>query len=109
MLQRLEAENIRAYLQNENTITILPNAHGGINLMVHEGQVGRALELLNKFEEDYQHSHQCPVCGSFNVLFVPQRNNRDNLLAIITSWLTGRYAVSIKHVYHCYHCGHEFE
>jgi Putative prokaryotic signal transducing protein len=53
ILQRLEAEGIRAYLQDEHTVTINPiftNAIGGIKLMVFEGQVGRAEELLAVFE-----------------------------------------------------------
>jgi hypothetical protein len=55
MLQRLEAEGIRAYLQDEHTVTINPlfsNAIGGIKLMVHEAQVARAQELLKLFEKE---------------------------------------------------------
>jgi DNA-directed RNA polymerase subunit RPC12/RpoP len=112
ILQRLEAENIRAYLQDENSVTINPplgNAIGGIKLMVHEGQAGRALDLINEFEEDYKQANPCPKCGSVNVLYIPQSNNSTNVLAAITSWLFGNYAASIKHVYHCYNCGNEWE
>jgi DNA-directed RNA polymerase subunit RPC12/RpoP len=112
VLQRLEAEDIRAYLQDENTVTINPilgNAIGGIKLMVHEGQVPRALDLLNSFEDDYKHANPCPKCGSVNVLYITQNDNPVNVLAAITSWLFGNYAVSVKQVYHCYNCGHEFE
>jgi hypothetical protein len=55
MLQRLEAEGIRAYLQDEHTVTINPifsNAIGGIKLMVFEQQVARARELLQLFEKE---------------------------------------------------------
>jgi hypothetical protein len=53
MLQRLEAEGIRAYLQDEYTVTINPifsNQIGGIKLMVYTEQAGRASELLGMFE-----------------------------------------------------------
>ena len=53
MLQRLEAEGIRGYLQDEHSVTINPlfaNAVGGIKLMIFESQIGRAEELLHYFE-----------------------------------------------------------
>lgn len=55
VLQQLEEEGIRAYLQDEHTVTINPlltNAIGGIKLMVYQHQVPRALELLGKLEAD---------------------------------------------------------
>jgi hypothetical protein len=55
MLQQLEAEGIRAYLQDEHTVTINPlltNAIGGIKLMVYKDQVPRALELLSQLEAE---------------------------------------------------------
>jgi len=112
MLQHLEAEHIRAYLQNENTVTINPgisNSIGGIQLMVHEAQVGRALELINELEPEYEHAIHCPVCGSSNVLFIPQPHNPANLLAAITAWIFGNYDAQIRKVYHCYNCSFEFE
>lgn len=57
MLQRLEEEHIRAYLQDEHTVTIYPiftNAIGGIKLMVHQEQLPRATDLVNGFESEYQ-------------------------------------------------------
>jgi hypothetical protein len=49
-LGRLESENIRCYLQDENTVTIDPflaYAVGGIKLMVADVQAERALRLLS--------------------------------------------------------------
>ncbi len=112
ILQRLEAEGIRAYLQDEHTVTIDPllsNAIGGIKLMVYKDQLPRALELLREFEKDYQRAATCPNCGSINVHFVTQAGNPANWLSAITTWLFGSYAVSIKSVYHCFDCGYEFE
>jgi len=52
-LQQLEAEGIRAYLQNEHTISIHPylsNLLGGIKLMVYHSQVEQAKEILENFD-----------------------------------------------------------
>jgi DNA-directed RNA polymerase subunit RPC12/RpoP len=112
MLQRLEEEGIRAYLQDEHTVTIDPilsNAIGGIKLMVYYEQVPRALELLYEFEKAYKNSVKCPRCGSTNVHYVTQTSNPANWLSAIASWLFGNYAVSVKQVYRCFDCGYEFE
>lgn len=112
MLQRLEEENIRAYLQDEHTVTIDPiltNAIGGIKLMVHQEQLARALELVNGFEHVYQQAVACAKCGSTNVYFVTQRSNPMNWFSAIFSWLFGSYAMPVKSIYHCFDCGFEFE
>lgn len=112
MLQRLEEEHIRAYLQDEHTVTIDPilsNAIGGIKLMVHQEQLGRAMELVNGFEHVYKQAVACPQCGSHNVHFVTENNNPMNWLSAIFSWLFGNYAMSVKSVYRCFECDHEFE
>jgi DNA-directed RNA polymerase subunit RPC12/RpoP len=112
MLQRLEAEGIRAYLQDEHTVTIDPilsNAIGGIKLMVFADQVPRAQELLQEFEQVYIKAIACPECGSHNVLFVSQPRNAVNWLSALASWFLGNYAVSIKQVYRCFDCDNEFE
>jgi hypothetical protein len=47
---RLEDENIRCWLKDENTVTIDPlltYAVGGIKLMVSSAQISRAREILN--------------------------------------------------------------
>jgi DNA-directed RNA polymerase subunit RPC12/RpoP len=112
VMQRLEEEGIRAYLQDENTVTIDPiltNAVGGIKVMVHEEQAPRALELLAEWEKVYRQAISCPKCGSSNVLHVTQAKNPANWVIAIATWLFGNYAVAAKQVYHCYDCGHEFD
>ena len=112
VLQKLEAEGIQAYLQDENTVTIDPilsNAIGGIKLMVYESQVERVAELLAAFEEAYKNAVVCPQCGSVNVQFIPQNSNPANWFSAIVTWLFGSYAIAVKKVYHCYNCDHEFE
>lgn len=112
VLQRLEAEGIRAYLQDEYTVTIDPiltNAVGGIKLMVLQDQSQRALELLTGWEKDYRQAIACPNCGSSNVHHITQTSNPANWFSAITTWFFGNYAVAVKKVYHCFDCGHEFE
>jgi len=112
VLQRLEEEGIRAWLQDENTVTIDPilsNAIGGIKLMVYHEQVPRAQELLMEMEHEYKQAVKCPRCGSTNVHFVTQTSNPANWLSAIASWLFGNYAVSVKQVYHCFDCDYEFD
>jgi hypothetical protein len=112
MLQRLEEEHIRAYLQDEHTVTIDPilaNAIGGIKLMVHQEQVTRAIELVNAYEHIYQQALACPRCHSHNVHFVTQSSNPMNWLSAIFSWFAGSYALSVKNIYRCFDCDYEFE
>jgi len=55
ILGKLESENIRAWLKDENTITVNPlwtQALGGIKLMVHTAQIDRAKEILLSLEGD---------------------------------------------------------
>lgn len=112
MLQRLEAEGIRAYLQDEHTVTIDPilsNAIGGIKLMVFEEQLPRAQELLQQFELAYKQAVVCPHCHSNNILFVTQASNPANWISAIATWFISSYAVPVKQVYRCFDCGKEFE
>ena len=112
MLQRLEAEGIKAYLQDEHTLTLGPmltNALGGIKLMVYKDQLDRATMLVNNFEADYLQAGKCPICGSHDIQFVTQSRNMSNWLVAIISWMFTNYAVGVKQVYHCYQCHHEFE
>lgn len=112
VLQRLEDEEITAYLQDENTVTIIPLyslAVGGIKLMVQEEQAPRALELLKEWEGDYNEAAACPKCGSHNILYVPQPANPANWIMAIVTWSFVSYAFAAKEVYKCHNCGHEFE
>ena len=112
MLSRLEDEGIKAYLQDEHTVTIDPilsNAIGGIKLMIYSEQLERAMSLIQGYEEIYKKSAPCPVCHSTNVLYITQPKNPRNWIAALVSWFGGSYAVGVKNVYHCYDCSNEFE
>lgn len=111
-LQQLEAEGIRCYLQDENTVTIDPilsNAIGGIKLMVYEEQWQRANELLHAIEENYRKSAVCPRCGASDIHLVTNTKKAGNWLSAIVTWLAGSYAVGMSQVYKCFNCGYEME
>jgi hypothetical protein len=112
MLQRLEDEGIKAYLQDEHTVTIDPiltNAIGGIKLMVYQDQLERAMQLISSFEQAYNQAVVCPQCQSTNMQFISQPNNAKNWLTAIVTWFLGSYALSYKKVYKCSDCGYESE
>ena len=101
ILSRLEQEGIRAYLQDEHTVTIDPivsNAIGGIKLMVVTDQLERAMELINGFEEAYNKAGACPKCESTKVKFLIEPETSRNWLKSIVDKFTGIYGTGIKRV-----------
>lgn len=111
VLQRLEEEGIRAYLKDEHTVTVNPiwsNAVGGIKLMVFEGQVQRAIHLLEGYEKVFRESASCPNCNSQNIQLISKPSVQNSLMALLT-WVFGSYAITSKQVYQCGACGQEFD
>ena len=111
-LQQLEAEGIRAYLQDENTVTINPAlsaAIGGIKLVVYEAQFSRAVEIINAIEDTYRQSLPCPRCGSLTIHSVTDTKNAVNWFSAIITSLFGNYAVSVNTIYRCFTCGYEMD
>jgi len=111
-LQQLEEEGIRAYLQDENIVTINPalsGAIGGIKLVVCEDQLPRATEIINAIEEMYRKSLPCPRCGAFNIHSVTNTKKAVNWFSAIITSLFGNYAVSVNSIYQCFTCGFEME
>lgn len=109
MLQRLEEEHIRAYLQNELTDPIFANSVGGIKLMVHEGQLSRAMELVDGFESLYREAITCKQCGSHEVQMVDSATSPINWVAALFARFRGLLNRATKNVYRCFNCGHEFD
>jgi len=109
-LQQLEAEGVRAYLQDEFTVTvdpILSNAVGGIKLLVFEEQFERARDIIEALENEYKKSFVCPQCGSHQYHEVTDTKKAVNWFsAIISSWF-GNYAVAVTKVFRCFDCGYE--
>jgi len=111
-LQQLEAEGVRAYLENENIATIAPyltGDAGGIRLLVFEEQVSRAAEIINAIEEEYRKSLPCPKCGSLNIHPVVNTNKASNWFSAIFNKLSVSSGSSFEPIYRCFTCGYEME
>ena len=111
-LQQLEEEGIKAYLQDENTVTIDPmlsNAIGGIKLMVHDEDLSRAKSLMEELDAANLKSFPCPNCGAPALQSVVETKKAINWLSSILSWSFGSYAVPVSHIYKCFECGHEMK
>lgn len=107
----LEEEGINAWLDNENTMTIIPmlgNAGGGIRLMVPEAQKEEAQNILLQIQTEKRAKTPCPKCGSTEVEFVSTPRKASNWLTAITTSLFSDYAIAPDKVFHCFSCGHEF-
>jgi len=112
VMGRLESENIRCWLKDENTVTIDPiltNAVGGIKLMVAKDQVGRAREILAQLETDRKGKISCPNCGSNNIEFVTTPRKPGNWFSVLIGLFLTWFAMPVEKVYHCFACGHEFK
>lgn len=109
-LQQLEAEGIRAVLQDEYTVTIDPflsNAVGGIKLMVPDVQWERARSIIEKLEAAYQQTFTCPVCGSHSIQRVVQKQKPVRWYTPLLSMLKLIVLREGREVYRCSSCGHE--
>lgn len=107
MLSRLEANGVRAYLHDENTVTIGPffgNAIGFIKVVVARPDAEAALELLNQFQRDENREAICPQCGSTGFLPTASQSGTNKITAMLT-WLFSNYAVAPETVYECESCG----
>ncbi len=61
LMGRLEADNIRCHLKDENTVLadpLLGIAIGGIKLMVHSAQLERALEIIESVEQGREYTNE---------------------------------------------------
>lgn len=112
MFGRMEAEGIRCWLKDENTVTIDPilsNAIGGIKLLVLEEDMEKALELYQLMEQKKRETFACPYCKSHDIEFISSPREPLNWIAAIGTWLLGNYALSAKQTWHCFQCSKEFE
>lgn len=110
-LGRLEEEGIRAWLKDENTVTIDPiltNAVGGIKLMVPAVQAERAAAILRTQENTFKQQHPCPKCGSRNMEKVTSPRKASNWFSALIGLFVTSYAMPVEKVFHCFDCGYEW-
>ncbi len=108
---RLEEDGIKAWLKDENTVTIDPiltNAVGGIKLMVVSSQAERAAGILRTIENENNASHPCPKCGSLNISFVSTPRKASNWASALLGFFLTSFAMPVDKVYHCFECGNEY-
>ena len=108
---RLEEDNIKCWLKDENTVTIDPiltNAIGGIKLMVASSQAERAVSILRKLENAHKALHPCPKCNSLNIELVTTPRKVSNWASAIIGLFITSYAMPVEKVMHCFDCGHEY-
>ena len=115
---RLEAEGIRVFLADEQTITmnwLYSNAIGGVKLQVREPDVERALEILNqeptgtkttdaKPAEEEQR-RECPRCHSTTVRY----QKYSTRLAFVSLLILNFPIPFLKKKWKCLDCGYEWK
>ena len=112
ILGRLQEEDIKCWLKDENTSTIMPiwnQAIGGIRLMVAKEDVEKTLKFLNQFREEKRLKQSCIYCGSSNIELVSTPRKIMNWISAITTFFLGDYAMTVEKVYHCFDCKREFK
>jgi hypothetical protein len=111
ILSKLRDQEIRCYLLDENTVTIMPvfgTAIGWIRLVVDKKDEAVARAALQQFDVEYLLSVQCPKCLANDIILV-QKPGTKNFITAIFTWLFSSYAVAPEQVYQCQQCGYETE
>ena len=112
VMRSLEAEGIRCWLKDENTVTIDPiltNAVGGIKLMVTKEQYERAFELLNKMDTDRRQRYRCPFCGSANIEQITSPRDVSTWFGALSGFFLGNYPLTVSKIWRCFNCSREFK
>ena len=107
---RLDAEGIESWLVDENTAAINPlytPVIGGVKLAVREEDAAAAwsfMQGLDASEQDryQQNLHQCPMCGSKNVV---ENAMRFAWLLLLTLMTFGLYLPLFYRRHKCGDCG----
>lgn len=100
---RLEQENIRVWLEDENTATIIPL--GTIRLMVAQAQAERAIRLLQAIESEQKLTNTCPQCRSTDI--APALRKASSFSDIFRSFFNKR-SLTAQHSFYCLSCAAKF-
>jgi hypothetical protein len=115
---RLESEDIRCYILDENIVTLDPllnYAVGGIRLQVNKEDLERAKSILAEIDDtpltdDQDEVIECPNCQSTQ-LYTDFKSIKDpkGFLAMIAAFIFTVFPVYSKSVYKCKECNTEFD
>lgn len=115
---RLEADEIECFLQDENTVAIDPllsNAVGGIKLQTKEENAQKALSIIQEleskpFEDKNGNIIVCPKCGSTK-LYKDFNSIQDlkGLISALFSLVLTIFPIYLSKVYRCKECNTEFK
>jgi hypothetical protein len=107
LLTRLQQHGVKAFLLDENTVTLSPffgNAIGNIKVVVGQDDAGLALTLADTFEARARQDEMCASCGGREFEMVT-RQSRNTFGSFFTR-LMNQLAPAEK-TYRCINCGHE--
>lgn len=110
-LSLLKEAGVNCHIKDEYTITIDPllsPALGGMKLMVEEGDREHALGILDRSEQLYLASVECPVCHQHELKLVNQVTSFNTWGGKLKSILLNGQETEVKRFYRCNFCGNQF-
>ncbi len=106
---RLESEEIRCFLTNENISDMLPQYHrmlgAGVQVMINAEDYEKAIEVL---ELNVTKVIVCPACSSTNLTLSLGKNKGKKIFTMVLSFFSGVPFNNINNVYQCVDCKAEF-
>ena len=116
VLGKLQANGVPCFLTNEHTNGLLWHmsiAIGGIQLMLHDNDFDRALEILSEeptpITNEERGTVRCPNCGSNNVKFGPKTRSKYGVWGLIASLVFVVPAPVVRKGFHCFYCELDFQ
>ena len=103
----LQENNISCHLNDEHTVTIDPllsNAIGGIKLMVAEGQVDRAIELIKEAETKYLLEIPCTFCKNPTLQVEEKTNTPTGFWGKLKNQIAYGQTSTYSKKYRCINC-----
>lgn len=118
MKSKLESENIRCFLFDENIVGLNPLYNvtvGGIKLKINKYDVDNATVIIQEtlkstLTNDKGETIKCPNCESEDIYsgFKSMKGTK-GILSAIVSFLFMVFPIYYKTVYKCKKCGNEFK
>ncbi|NIJ46186.1 hypothetical protein FHR24_002664 [Wenyingzhuangia heitensis] len=115
---RLESENIRSYIQDENMITINPLYNitlGGIKLKIESGDYEKTQTILKEIYDSPVTDENdeiliCPKCNSDKIYSdFKSTKSAKGIISILISFLLLIYPIYYKTMRKCKECDFEFK